>query len=78
MKNLSQGHLMELQARDKEIKSKIEKLGTSSGIEEEIRSKFTVAKGGESMVVIIDAPTTATATSTPAGFWQKIWHFFVK
>ena len=78
MKNLSLEHLDALQVRDKEVRSKIERLGTSSGIEEEIRSKFTVAKSGEKVVMVVeDKPPTPTP-ATPLGFWRRILNFFYK
>lgn len=65
----------ELRARDSELKSNIERLQTTRGIEEEIRSKFTVAKNGENMVVVVDDSKVGTST-TQRGFWRKIRDFF--
>ena len=79
MKNASLQNVAELQARDKELGSRIERLQTSAGVEEEIRSKFTVAKADESMVVVVDDNReNMSTTSQKAGFWQKIWNIFSK
>lgn len=77
LKNGSLQTVAVLEARDAELKSRINRLQTEPGIEEEIRSKFTVAKNGENMVVVVE-DTTPTASTTPPNpsFWQKIWHFF--
>ena len=79
LKNGSLQAVAILLARDTELKSRIDRLETEPGIEEEIRSKFTVAKNGENMVVVVeDAPTAMSTTTPDSGFLQKIWHFFFK
>jgi len=79
LKNSSLQTVATLLARDTELKSRIDRLETEPGIEEEIRSKFTVAKNGENMVVVVEDAPTATSTTTPgSNFLQKIWHFFFK
>ena len=76
LRNISAGNLSDLQARDAELKANIANLETQNGVEEEIRSKFNVAKPGENMVVVVDnnSPTTSMATST--GFWQNLRRIF--
>ena len=66
-------NLTTLTARSTELDSKIEKLETPAGIEEEIRAKFNVAKEGESVVVIVPDQSKTATTTGPVGFWQKIW-----
>ncbi len=77
MMNISQEKLAELESRDSELDLKINKLNTQSGIEEEIRSKFSVTKADESMVIIVRE--NGEASSTPnedLGFWDKLRSFF--
>ena len=63
-----------LKARQSMLKSEIERLSTDKGVEEEIRSKFSVAKPGETVVVIIDSGSTSTGLeNVEVGFWQKIF-----
>ena len=77
MKNVSLRNVEELRLRDEELKSRIERLGTSQGIEEEIRSKFTVAKDKENMVIVVDDNSQNMSTTSPRlSFWQKVWHIF--
>jgi cell division protein FtsB len=45
--------LSELEKRDMDLELKINKLNTVSGLEEEIRSKFSVAKDNENTVIIV-------------------------
>jgi cell division protein FtsB len=71
-----QGEIAELKQKEDYIKSGINRLGTARGIEEEIRQKFKVVKGGEAMAILIDDETAITATSTEKGFWSTIVDVF--
>ena len=51
---VAQANIEELNERQESISNKINKLNTSTGIEEEIREKFNVVKSGEEMIVIIN------------------------
>lgn len=64
--------VLELRIRDSELQDKIARLETDSGIEAEIRSKFSVAKEDEKMVVIVsDDEEKSTTTEEKLGFWKK-------
>ena len=77
MKNVSLQNVEKLRQRSNELKLKMEKLGTNTGIEEEIRLKFNVVKNMENMVVIVeDENKEASTTSLEIGFWDKIMNFF--
>ena len=69
--------LAELEARNTELDAKIKKLDTVSGVEEEIRSKYSVAKESENMVIIVREETEATTTTREnTGLWSKIKTLF--
>ncbi len=77
MKLISLKQVEILRNREDELKSKIDKLATVYGVEEEIRSKFTVAKEGENMVVVIpDKETEVSTTSQKKSFWSIIKDLF--
>ena len=79
MKNVSLEQVKELKQRNTELTSKIDKLATVSGVEEEIRSKFSVVKNNENMVVVVpNKDSEVSTTSSKISFWQKIWSFFNK
>jgi cell division protein FtsB len=79
MKNISLKNVEELRDRNVDLTAKIERLDTTPGIEEEIRSKFTVAKEQENMVVVVeDTDNNASATTSKKGFWGSIERFFHK
>jgi cell division protein FtsB len=67
-----------LTVRKEMLTSEINKLNTDSGMEEEIRSKFDVAKPGETVVVVIDS-TSSTSTdqnNSKGGFWSNLFGIF--
>ena len=72
--------LQALTDRQKSLTDKLDQLKTETGIEEEIRNKFSVAKPGEKLLVIIDdkTPTTSADTNSEKGFWAKLVEFFRK
>ena len=79
MKNISMARTKELRLRDNQLKSNISRLGTDVGVEEEIRSKFSVAKEKENMVILVgDTGSKESATSTEKNFWQRLWSFLSK
>ncbi len=77
LKETSVQRLAELEARNSELDGKIKKLDTVSGVEEEIRSKYSVAKESENMVIIVrEDGATSTPPVEKVGFWTKIAGFF--
>ena len=77
MKETSSQRLSELEARNAELDGKIRKLATVSGVEEEIRSKFSVAKDNENMVIIVREDAATTTEEVPQrGFWSKFKALF--
>src|ERR1035437_2788325 len=64
-----------LQSRKGMLSSEINKLNTESGIEEEIRSKFSVAKPGETVVTVIDSSssTSTDGNNSRKGFWSNLF-----
>ena len=78
MKNLSYQRVEELRGRSNELQAKIDRLSTQTGIEEEIRSKFSVAKGDENMVIVVDEDGSSSTAPVKHGFWAKFTGFFMK
>ena len=69
----SEVHLKQLEERKRMLESKLSKIQTPRGLEEEIRTNFSVVKPGEKVINIIDPnKATITATTTPAvrHWWQ--------
>lgn len=77
MMSASMVRLNELEQRDRELELKIKKLSTESGLEEEIRSKFNVAKDSENIVIIVREEDSGTTTEvTKPSLWSKFKGLF--
>lgn len=66
--------LADLKERQSFLASKLSRLRTGEGLDEEIRKNFPVAGPGEKVIVIIDDQTeliSTTSTSTNSGFSVK-------
>lgn len=75
--DLSKQRLSGLKNREEDLTDKIDKLNTEAGIEEEIRSKFSVTKENENMVVVVqDKESQASTTTEEVGLWHKVKSFF--
>ena len=61
-KNQRAAILADLEEREEVLRDEIERLNTEKGIEEEIRSKFEVAKDGEKVIVIVEPPEEVNTT----------------
>ena len=73
----------ELLAQKQRLLSDIARLGSRRGVEEELRTKYDVAKPGERVIIVVEneAVATTTATSTPSfgeRFWSMVRGFFVR
>lgn len=75
--NLSKQRVDELNKRDHDLDYKINRLDTEVGIEEEIRSKFTVTKENENVVVVVPR-VSEEASSTPKkpSFFTRFLNLF--
>ncbi len=63
-----------LKVREAELSLEFERLKTMPGIEEEIKSKFNVAKVGEMVAVIVDdEDNEPTTTPEKLPWWKRIW-----
>lgn len=63
-----------LAEREKVLEEAIQKLETEEGIEEEIKSKYNVAREGERVAVIVDRPSNiATTTQEEKSWFKRMW-----
>ncbi|MBI4692167.1 MAG: septum formation initiator family protein [Candidatus Terrybacteria bacterium] len=69
--------LAQLNQRKSELEKEISRLGTESGIEEEVREKFDLLKPGEKVVVIVDKnqENDKINLGEETGFFGKILSF---
>jgi cell division protein FtsB len=77
LERISLMHKNELESRDNELKSQIDRLQTEPGIEAEIRSKFNVSKDKENVVLIVDSQSSTTKPAEEnKGLWERIKSVF--
>jgi|SRR3989344_172619 len=78
-KNLArvEKELVTASERQVELEQSVKNLETIQGIEEEIRSRYSVAKPGEEVVLIVDPPVPDDGTLSERGSsWSKIKKWF--
>jgi len=66
--------LQDLEVQASTLRAKLEYLEEGRGVEEELRSRFDVAKEGEQAVIIVENIDDASATkaqNTPPGKWEN-------
>ncbi len=76
--NATQKQYNGLKNQETMLNSEIAKLKTNEGIEEEIRSKFDVAKPGETVVVVLDNQKSSADSGADQNLniWQKFLNLF--
>ncbi len=68
-KNLAEQKITDLKAEQDKLNAEIDSLKTDTGVEENIRDKFHLAKPGEGLVVIV------SPKDEPAPLRQNFWQF---
>lgn len=76
LRDISLKNVETLRNRSQDLQSKIDRLNTKQGIEEEVRSKFSVAKDEENMVIIVQEEATTSEPTKKVGKWQRIMSIF--
>lgn len=75
--NISKERVISLKEREVDLNQKISRLDTEVGIEEEIRSKFSVTKDNENMVVVVSREEkVATTVPEHLSLWSKFINWF--
>ena len=75
--NQAESQLSEFKAQEGKLSQSIAALSTVSGTEAALRTNFRIVKLGESLAVIVNTATTASATTTaPASFWHRLFGWF--
>ena len=71
-----------LLAEEYALKTKIENLKTSDGVDSVIRDRYNVVKPGEQLAVIVEKPKEKTQEEIEkenrGSFWQRFKNFFKK
>lgn len=74
---IANNKVVELRQQKEEFSTEIERLKTESGVEENIRERFPVAKEGEGVIVIIEDKEELKAVEKPSeGFFSFFTNWF--
>jgi len=68
--------VVELAEREKELKESESRIKSSEGLEFELRKKFTVARPGESVAIVVESEDSSSRSSSADSAWQKLKDFF--
>lgn len=80
-RNIAERSLAELELRASELQASLTRLKSDRGIEEEVRQKYTVARQGEEVVIVVDGSVKKGEngiTVAEKGFWKSIVSFFTE
>jgi len=70
----AQAELDKLKEQEEYLRSQIDRLSTEKGIEEEVRTKFNVAKEDEGVIVIVDGENKgAVQAESEVKAWWQFW-----
>ena len=72
----SESQVLALDRQNTTLDGQISALQTPQGVEDEIRSKYGMAKTGEALAVISESNTSAGTATTTQTWWQKFIGFF--
>ena len=78
-RNIAERSLTELESRTSELQASLIRLKSSRGIEEEVRQKYTVARPGEEVVIVVDDSVKKGEngeTVAEKGFLKTVLSFF--
>lgn len=76
MMSVSLKNVETLRSRSADLQKKIDRLATAQGVEEEVRSKFSVAKEDENMVIIIQDEVSTSTKVQKRTFWSRFVALF--
>ena len=76
LRKVAEDKNIELLSRQNDLTAKIYRMESPEGIEEEIRSKFDVAKENESLVIVLPDKISATSSQQGLSLWNKFINLF--
>ncbi len=76
MMSVSLKNVETLRSRSADLQKKIDRLATAQGVEEEVRSKFSVAKEDENMVIIVQDEVSTSTKAQKRTFWSRFMALF--
>ena len=78
-RDITAKELADVQTRTSELEASLAQLKSNQGIETEVRQKYSVARPGEEVVVVVDGSAKKSENGEAVGkksFWQQFISFF--
>ncbi len=77
-RNHARAELASVEERERSLTEAVARFETERGMEEEFRKRFPVAREGEEVIVLVDAPEASgeTVPEQPKGFWDTVQGWF--
>ena len=71
----TESDVLALDKQNTDLDTQLGALQTTEGVENEIRTKYGMAKAGEALAVISDDDSTGTSTESTQTWWQRFLDF---
>lgn len=71
-----QAHYQDLLQRKEFLSSEIQSLETPEGIESKLRGRYSIAKSGEKVIVLVTDEKATSTEEENVGWWGKLWGWF--
>ena len=71
---LAENQLTDLQKRYSSVKTQVDALNSSRGMEAAVRERYGLGRPGEGEIDIVQEASTSAPVAAPQSFFQKLWH----
>ena len=71
-----QTDVTKLEGREQDLKASESRIESSEGLEFELRKKFSVARPGESVAIVVESEDASSTLSLTDSLWQRFKNFF--
>ncbi|QQR82528.1 septum formation initiator family protein [Candidatus Campbellbacteria bacterium] len=68
-----QAHYQDLLQRKEFLSSEIQSLETPEGIESKLRGRYSIAKSGEKVIVLVADEKATSTEAVKVGWWSRLW-----
>jgi cell division protein FtsB len=66
----------DLLQRKEFLSSEIQLLETSEGVESKLRGRYSIAKSGEKVIVLVSDEEASSTEEVEVGWWSRLWNWF--
>ncbi|MCR4275017.1 MAG: hypothetical protein NUW02_03170 [Candidatus Campbellbacteria bacterium] len=70
-----QGQYEDLIQRKEFLSSEIESMETVAGVESKLRERYSIAKSGEKVIILINDEEASSTEEVEVGWWGRLWEW---